>query len=318
MNATTRRLQGFTIIELIVVFLIIAVLTALLLPAVQSARESARRMTCANNLRQLGLAENMYLSKFNVFHRGYNGLAYSAFALMLPELEQINLYNSINFSTVAPIVSGKKSLNRTAQAVQLSLLLCPSDNINPLNQFAITNYAGNGGYGVQTYGFNGMFTEPGISNAYVSTFGSEGVLDGTSQTVLYSEWANGNHPLNGQDALSATYMTPELTKPSQFDQFVRTCEAMGGSSASTMGKRCKWLCGTYGNSILNFSLPPNGPSCLNGGSVDLGAFSASSRHPGGVNCLFADGHTKFISNSINISSWRAISTRNSLDISSNY
>ncbi len=106
-----KRRQGFTLIELLVVIAIIAVLIALLLPAVQAAREAARRAQCTNNLTQIGLGMHNYLSAVGTFPlgvaqysipghpaTGYNWDAWSGHAMMLSQIEQAAMYNTINFS----------------------------------------------------------------------------------------------------------------------------------------------------------------------------------------------------------------------------
>ncbi len=121
-----RNSRGLTLIELVVVVTIIALLAALLIPAVQTARESARSTLCSNNLRQLGIACNNYVSSYDVFPAAYNGRGFSPFAVLLPYLDQRPLYDTINFTpTVAG--AGPSSPNQTFYTVILSQLLCPSD-----------------------------------------------------------------------------------------------------------------------------------------------------------------------------------------------
>ncbi len=147
------RRRGFTLIELLVVIAIIAVLIALLLPAVQAAREAARRAQCINNLKQLGLAMNNYLSNNDGtvpmlfvdnyglstdLLNGFDAQNYSPHARLLPFLEQTTVYNSFNFAvgvrwgpgTVAndPDAGGTYSvINGTAITTQVKSFLCPSD-----------------------------------------------------------------------------------------------------------------------------------------------------------------------------------------------
>lgn len=97
-----RRRSGFTLIELLVVIFIIGVLAALLMVAIQATREAARRTQCMNNLKQLGIALSSYASATGVFPHGGNGRGYSHHAMLLPYLDQMPLYNSINFSVLAP------------------------------------------------------------------------------------------------------------------------------------------------------------------------------------------------------------------------
>ena len=99
MSATNRGrgMAGFTLIEVLVVIFVISLLAALLVPAVQYAREASRRLSCANNLKQLGLALSSYEAAYHVYPQGANGGAYSADIMILPFLEQAVLYHSINF-----------------------------------------------------------------------------------------------------------------------------------------------------------------------------------------------------------------------------
>ncbi len=120
--------QAFTIVELLVVIAIIGLLVALLLPAVQAAREAARRLSCRNNLKQLGLAVQLYHDAFKQVPSGVIDLddnarvgRHSGFALLLPYLEQENLHADYNFN-----VSWQTSSNASLAAVRLSVLLCPS------------------------------------------------------------------------------------------------------------------------------------------------------------------------------------------------
>lgn len=135
MNRNTldpRRRRGFTLVELLVVIAIIGVLVALLLPAVQMAREAARRMSCTNNLKQLGLALHNYHATFDRFPMaGLQDADFSVQARLLPYVEQRNLQARLDFGQ--PAFSGNFSgkipnpLFAEAFATPLPLFLCPSD-----------------------------------------------------------------------------------------------------------------------------------------------------------------------------------------------
>lgn len=215
----TRVRQGFTLIELLVVIAIIAVLISLLLPAVQSAREAARRAQCVNNLKQLGLAVHNYHSTYNVLpaqcmwmgatfgsQTGGGSWGWNASwpVCLLPNIEQGPLYNAYNQGW-AP----DQPQNSTVSYNALAVLLCPSDNqrTRPNVPWAPMNYSGNtGGPGVVRI-WNGMIETPftcsttnqipingwGVGTCWwgadsnLAFFGFEGVTDGTSNTALFSE-----------------------------------------------------------------------------------------------------------------------------------
>jgi prepilin-type N-terminal cleavage/methylation domain-containing protein/prepilin-type processing-associated H-X9-DG protein len=388
------RRRGFTLIELLVVIAIIGVLIALLLPAVQSAREAARRAQCTNNLKQIGLAFHNYLSANDtapplmIIYSPVGSLntaqAFSPLARMLPFLEQTQIYNAINFN-VGPrwgVTAGTTAnagmfgstadcdiwgvMNATATANQIISFLCPSDtDLSNLTFFRFYANGPNQLVGRHNYPMNGGTNPFRTANggqlngpAYIPTFrdgvvnaaglvhpelpsgSGPGVLlnlqaetpvtiayftDGTSNTVVFSEWIRGDglQPRgvgwgaeNGKDGLGQIYQG--VTSSTQFagnlDADVlhaRACDASPNQAYTWKGDW--WIADltTYTHTQL-----PNRKSCWYsdiGGRPWVGAanvISASSRHPGGVNAAFGDGSVKFIKSSINPRSWQGIGTIN--------
>jgi prepilin-type N-terminal cleavage/methylation domain-containing protein/prepilin-type processing-associated H-X9-DG protein len=228
-----RSNRGFTLIELLVVIAIIAVLIGLLLPAVQSAREAARRSQCVNNLKQLGLAVHNYISQTNALppscnwptgHQNNWELVSSWAVAILSHLEQQNLYNAYNVD-IGPIGYNFGWPNTTVTSASILALICPSDDIalsaskegGPWGYpQGPSNYGGNyGGPGLLGSNFPGIDSEangtiiPGTAPGYgglpainCRVFGMEGLKDGSSNTALFSERLVG---MSGGGQLPAVY-----------------------------------------------------------------------------------------------------------------
>ena len=196
------RHRGFTLIELLVVIAIISVLIALLLPAVQSAREAARRIQCVNNLKQIGLAVHNYHEANNSFPPGQllymNWQDLSSHVSLLPYVEQLALYNAFNLADVYPIngmgpVLPSYPPNTTAARTQVAGFLCPSDLNRLTNPEGHTNYCGNSGSTPEAAEViswaNGPFVAAAPDGNYFGcrVFRFANVRDGLSSTACFSE-----------------------------------------------------------------------------------------------------------------------------------
>jgi prepilin-type N-terminal cleavage/methylation domain-containing protein/prepilin-type processing-associated H-X9-DG protein len=332
---------GFTLIELLVVIAIIAVLISLLLPAVQSAREAARRSQCSNNLHQLGIAMFNYELPYGGFPPGSilaawppdktippGNYRWGVLAFLTPYLEQTSVYNALNFSfplygpagTTPP--SQVYPANTTAVNVMISLFLCPSDRMERISTadgfvggtgrvFTPTNYQfseGSGaGSGDQTLA-DGAFRLNSMTR--VAEF-----LDGLSNTAFASETLIGVGGKRfyapneiGWDP-NVVYSQVPWSGSATATINTQTC-----GNPSTIGplRMFNWVDGNLSLGSYNHYLTPNSKQmdCLvTFQSVSYGWKAARSRHPGGVNSLYGDGSVHFAKDSINQSVWQALATR---------
>ncbi len=332
MQQADRR--GFTLIELLVVIAIIAVLIALLLPAVQAAREAARRMQCVNNLKQLGLAIHNYESTNNCLPPqqivGYVGTTltsksqWGATSRLAPFMELGPLYNSINYSLKTSDLA-----NSTVVSTSIKTLICPSE-IQP-QPFTSTSSSGvTSTYAISNYGwcvgdwytFGGQGGTPNRGSFATNrsrTFA--GVTDGLSQTVFGAEVkayqpAYHNCPSSVPSGLASPSALPDPAT-------VLSVVAGAASQCGTPAKgHTKWCHGDTFNDAFTTALTPNtkSPSGTPAADSDLvsvdeddggptySSVTSRSYHPGGVNSLFGDGSVKFIKDSINWTTWRALGT----------
>lgn len=332
MKTKPQHQTGFTLIELLVAIFIIGVLIALLVPAVQAARETARRIQCAQNLKQIGVALHNYHDAHRTLPFGcgpdndgavstIGDLAarrYSAHSQLLPYLDQAAVYNLINFDVApfAPFVNAgmgepqintigaTSAINGRAAVTSLDVFLCPSD----LDQLDIlwghNNYRACNGGSWSGRGGNGMFGQ-------VSSVSLGKVGDGLSMTAMFSERCKGLWDKTRHDHLSDLY---NLRGVWTEDTFRAECASLTPLTAQAYDHEIdsgqNWLEGNMNWTRYNHLLPPNHLSCKNGITWDGVAMSASSRHPGGVNLLLGDGGVRFVSDQIDQQTWRNLATIN--------
>jgi prepilin-type processing-associated H-X9-DG protein len=317
------------LIELLVVIAIIAVLIALLLPAVQAAREAARRMQCVNNLKQIGLAMHNYVDSRGAFPIGqgpdpvnmWNG--WSSLAMMLPQLEQSSVFNSLNFS----IPGGSDPAtpqNTTGIYTKITTFLCPSDVDRLSSPAGHNNYAGNTGATPKT----NDDAQTGVICGSVmigagpywnsTTVRPQDVVDGLSQTAAFSERVKGiglNNDGQAADNLNPPGSILRVSSlPMNAGGAYAAClaanpHAPGATMSSLYSFGSFWNNGTMYGTRYNHVMPPNSWSCTIMNTDNDGAHTAGSRHPGVVNVLLADGSTRAVKQTINPNVWRAIGTR---------
>jgi len=322
-----RSRRGFTLIELLVVIAIIAVLIALLLPAVQSAREATRRSQCVNNLKQLGLAVQNYhdvngcIPPSGVYPTnfadplGRPALNFSMKARLLPYLEQTPIYNAINFSYSAYIYNDGQDANLTAASAQIATFLCPSDmavgNAEAYN--ASTNYPNSAGLNRYYNGWecDGPAWYLGTDANLKRVQSIASVTDGTSNTAMFSEIRKSpltsGSPATDKDQIHRYTGTWDPVVDNWTPR-LPDCDTNTANNVTYRGQqyyRATQFLHTYSHTV-----PPNykGFDCMDT-YASVGHIAARSYHSGGVNVGMADGSVRFVKDSVNIDTWRAIGTR---------
>jgi prepilin-type processing-associated H-X9-DG protein len=306
------------------VIAIIAVLIALLLPAVQAAREAARRSQCVNNLKQVGLAMHNYHDVNNALPLGRTLQAgtyrpFSQQARVLAYMEQKNVFDALNFS-----LSSYDPTNATAAATTINSFLCPTDTavqipsgqVLPGYGWGGVHYRANEGTSVAMW--YGADDTAGVNTAVMppnGLFHSDqlirlaDVTDGTSHTAAFSEHVIGDFSNSVATEFSDTFQPG--THPLNSDEAYNQCRAMDFTNLSFQGYSnvgAPWVYGYHSTTSYWHSGPPNSRSCMFPPSRI--STTANSRHPGGVNLCLADGSVRFVKSTVDLAAWRALGTRN--------
>jgi type II secretory pathway pseudopilin PulG len=292
MNTRTR--SAFTLIELLIVFAILAFLIGLLLPLVQRIRASAARMESQNNLKQIGLACHSRADAFKVLPPGVDDKGFSAAAYLLPFIEQDNLFKQINFNTPARANEAMAKIHVKVYQSPLDPLSGQGGNTAPTNYLfcAGTEYALEKNNGMYFKDSKVRFTDvtDGLSNTFMA--GETLIGDGGKQakTVLRQHVQLDPMDLNN------------LNDNSGVQEFQNNKKIVGDRGHSWI--EGKFLYGTFnGRHTINSSSPD--VSC--GGVGGLSALRSTQK---GASILMGDGSVRFVAEGVDLNTWRAMCTRN--------
>jgi prepilin-type N-terminal cleavage/methylation domain-containing protein len=318
MTRFQSRSSGFTLIELLVVIAIIGILVGMLLPAVQSVREAARRTDCSNRMRQMAIATLNYEGARQHFPPGthtYNGtnVNLSIHSHLLVYMEQNAVADLVDFT-----VGWNSATNQVASDTQVGFFMCPSnvDNL-PTGAGGRNNYYGNAGVQILHSGIPdpnpgdpnfGMPPSDGIFfNA--SRIKIRDITDGASNTALFSERVTGDGSNGVSTPKSDTYQPG--TYPSTPDEAIAHANAIDVTDLSFQGYSnvgASWLRSYHSTNRYWHVNVPNGRSAMFPPNRIM--TTASSYHPGGISMVKADGSLKFIPSTIDMNVWRLIGCRN--------
>jgi prepilin-type N-terminal cleavage/methylation domain-containing protein/prepilin-type processing-associated H-X9-DG protein len=310
------RKSGFTLVELLVVITIIGILIALLLPAVQTAREAARSLQCQNNLKQIGLAMHSYLGTNNKLPPGGRNPHYQTwYHAILPQIDQQGLYDIWN-----PQLQYFVPPNDQIPKTRVPMTVCPSDQGDALIigvDWLPGNYACNAG----NVGVGGSGS-PSVGVLAQRTLGAQAAVNGGQpfiisidplQQTLISEVTDG---LSNTLAFSECHQGTKGVNP--------TIDLRGWMYHAAFCWFTTWLLPNATDTDINpdsiyCCVSVDNAPCLSGGSVGGPlAMAARSNHSGGVNACMLDGSVRFVSDNIAWTTWQALGTTHGEETNVNF
>lgn len=319
---------AFTVVELLVATAVVAIVVALILPSVQSAREAARRTQCANNMRQVALALQNFESLRGRYPAGNtgprcdSGVPYgylSPHAMILPQLDRAALYDQLvpcetNVGGGADPPQSVTNGHLIGEAVPA--FVCPSDRV-PAGGNSVRVSMGVTATRFETDGDHPG--PPGEAGAFMGRGGlrSVHVTDGLSATVFLSERLAGDAAPDAYSPRRDVFFNGKvMILPRDAELGCRLNAGAEPEHLSHVGST--WVLAGYATTWFNQIAPPNGrlPDCAQGpgpGPWLSGSFAARSNHPGSVNAAAGDGAVRSVSSAIDLALWRAVATRSAAD-----
>ena len=318
-SRTVQNRSAFTLVELLVVIAIIGILVGLLLPAVQAAREAARRMQCTNNMRQVGMATLNYEASYKrlpasrisrTADRLGPASSISVHARLLPFMEANELFRNVDFT-----VEWNDPRNDFARNTSVATFRCPSDPSStvPANVGGLNNYYVNSGT-VPLWNRTTASPLPGIPDCdgvfYRDSFLKlSSIMDGLSNTAAVSERMTGDFSNTKVSVRTDTFQPG--TQPMNAADAYRDCYAIDLNDVSKQGFSdigAPWIRGYHSTTEYYHIAPPQGRSCMfPPGRIMT---TANSQHGAMVNMTFIDGSTHSVSSSVDLNVYRAIGSRN--------